>query len=376
MKHIVVLGAGLVGRVIAIDLAKKSQVTVADKDADRLADLNAYESITTVYTDLSFQNQIQPLIMDADIVVNALPGFMGYETLKTIIQTGKDVVDISFFPQDALELDELARQHNVTAIVDCGVAPGLGNLLLGHHAETMKIDSFVCYVGGLPIERTWPYEYKAPFSPVDVIEEYIRPARLVENCKLVERQALSEPELIDFGELGTLEAFNTDGLRSLVKTMNIPNMKEKTLRYPGHIELMRVLRETGFFSQNPVQVGKAEISPLDLTTKLLLPKWELKRGEKEFTIMKIIIKGKEQGKLKNIEYLLYDEYDVETETHSMARTTGYTCTAAVSLLIDGNYKEKGVLPPELLAKDKDAVSQMLNYLKERKIELQRKELEN
>src|SRR6185503_12264879 len=150
-----------------------------------------------------------------------------------------DVVDISFFPEDALLLDKLAKQKEVTAITDCGVAPGLSNLIIGRYNEEMKIDSFECYVGGLPKERIPPFQYKAPFSPVDVIQEYIRPARLVENGKLVIKPAMSDKEILHFDEAGDLEGFNTDGLRSLVTTMkHIPDMKEKTLRYPGHIDLI------------------------------------------------------------------------------------------------------------------------------------------
>ena len=372
MKHIVVLGSGLVGKAIAMDLAGHYNVTAVDRDPERLAEMDDLDNLTTIYTDLSLTSQVASVIMDADIVVNALPGFMGYRTLEAIIKAGKNVVDISFFPENALELDGLAKQYNVTAIVDCGVAPGLGNLLLGHHHEEMQVDRFECYVGGLPIERTWPFEYKAPFSPVDVIEEYTRPARLVENGKLVERRALSEPEIMHFDGIGDLEAFNTDGLRSLLHTMSIPNMKEKTLRYPGHIELMKIFRETGLFDSKPVTVGDAEISPLALTTKLLLPKWKLRKGEAEFTVMKVLIGGEKDSAPREIEYYLYDEYDTATATHSMARTTGYTCNAAVTVLAEGLYRNKGIIPPEYLGKETAVFDRMLAYLRERNINLQKR----
>lgn len=144
-------------------------------------------------------------------------------------------------------MDTLAKQKNVTAIVDCGVAPGMSNWVLGHYNTQMKIQEFECMVGGLPMQRIKPWEYKAPFSPVDVIEEYIRPARYVVNGEIITRPALSDAELIDFPVVGTLESFNTDGLRSILFTMkHIPNMKEKTLRYPGHIALIQSLQKPGF----------------------------------------------------------------------------------------------------------------------------------
>ena len=128
-------------------------------------------------------------------------------------------MDISFFPEDVLQLDKLAKEKNVTVITDCGVAPGISNFIIGRYNEEMKINSFECYVGGLPKERKTPFQYKAPFSPVDVIQEYIRPARLVENGNIVTKPALSEREWMHFDEVGELEAFNTDGLRSLIYTM-------------------------------------------------------------------------------------------------------------------------------------------------------------
>ena len=127
-------------------------------------------------------------------------------------------------------------------------------------------------MGGLPVERNWPWEYKAGFAPADVIEEYVRPARQVENGEVVVHEALSEPELVHFEGLGSLEAFHTDGLRSLTETLgDIPNIREKTLRYPGHIERMRALREAGFFSTEEIEVKGVRIRPLDVTSALLFP---------------------------------------------------------------------------------------------------------
>ena len=175
----------------------------------------------------------------------------------------------------------LAQQHGVTVLTDCGVAPGMDNIILGYHHALMEVDAFECYVGGLPVKRSWPYEYKAPFSPIDVVEEYTRPARVVENGKIVTKPAMSDAEYIDIDPIGTLEAFNTDGLRTLLKTMKVPNMKEKTLRYPGHIEYMRVLRETGLFGKEQIEVKGVKVRPLDVTTTLLFPMWKIGPEEEE-----------------------------------------------------------------------------------------------
>ncbi len=367
MKKITVLGAGMVGSAIAIDLAKDYEVTLCDISEERLKKISSGTNILTRETDLSDKKQLREAVSGADIVAGAVPGYMGFQTLRTIIEEGKNVVDISFFDEDPFLLNESAKHNGVTAIVDCGVAPGLSNIILGYLNTKMKIDSFECYVGGLPVERKWPYEYKAPFSPPDVIEEYTRPARIKEKGKIITRPALSNPEFIET-PAGKLEAFNTDGLRSLLNTMSIPDMKEKTLRYPGHIELIRVLRETGFFNKEEVNIGGKMIRPLDLSSQLLFPLWKLEEGEEEFTYLKAVIRG--EG--KEIEYSLYDKYDKATDTSSMARTTGYTCSAAVNLVLKGYYDRKGISPPEYIGSEANCFEKVIEYLAGRNIKVDRK----
>ena len=368
MKNkIIVLGAGMVGRAIAIDLAKKHKVISADICEESLNKLTTIDNIETIKSNLSSKENVKNLIKDSDLVVSAVPGFMGFETLKTIIESGINVVDIAFFPEDALQLDKLAKEHNVTAIMDCGVAPGMSNVILGYHNTKMTVEDFEFYVGGLPQKRTLPFQYKAPFSPIDVIEEYIRPARFVVNGEIVVKPALSDTELIEFENVGTLEAFNTDGLRSLIKTMNIPNMKEKTLRYPGYIDQIKLLKDYGFFQTEEVGINGKQIRPIDLTSHLLISKWKLEDDEPEFTVMKIIISGIENSKNVKYIYELFDKFDEETQTSSMARTTGYSCTSAVELVLNGDYTEKGLFPPEFLGAKNGCLKKMLAYQEDRNI---------
>jgi saccharopine dehydrogenase-like NADP-dependent oxidoreductase len=368
MKRIVVLGAGLVGKAIAVDLSKTFDVTTVDVNHSSLEKLSKYKNIKTYLTDLSEEGEIQRVVKDFDLVIGSLPGYMGYETVKQTILAGKDIIDISFFREDPFELDELAKKQNVTAIIDAGVAPGMGNIILGYHNEKMEVSSYKCYGGGLPFKREWPYEYKAVFSPLDVLEEYIRPARYVLNGELVVREALSEAEIGLFEPIGSLQAWNTDGLRTLIRTMKIPNMIEKTLRYPGTVNYIKVLRETGFFSSDPLLVNGMQIRPIDVTAKLLFPVWELKKDEEDYTILRVIIKGKENGVEKKYTYNLFDRFDKETHTTSMARTTGYTCTAVAHLFSKGMVKHKGICPPEFLGVDKKNFDFILNYLIERGVE--------
>ncbi len=366
--NVLVLGCGLVGRPMALDLANDESfnVTVADINLKNLKKIPATLPIKKMQKDLSNPDQIKSLLKKADIVINAVPGFMGFNTLREIIKAKKNVVDIAFFPENPFELDELAKQNNVTAVVDCGVAPGMSNLLAGYVDSILdKTETVLIYVGGLPVVREFPYEYKAGFSPIDVIEEYTRPARYIENGALVIRPALSDPEFLNFDEVGTLEAFNSDGLRTLAETLTAPNMKEKTLRYPGHIEKMRVLRESGFFSQDEVDVNGVKIKPIDFTSKLLFPMWELKEGDEEFTVMKIIVEGEKDKKKIRYTYNLLDRHDKKTNIHSMARTTGYTATTVVRLLAKGMFDKKGICPPEYIGQKSECVDFVLNELKEK-----------
>lgn len=368
MKNIIVLGAGMVGSAMAIDLAKRHKVTLTDVNLHTLEKVKQkHKNISFLLLDVTNKEALKSMIRDFDLVICAVPGFLGFETLKAIIEAEKNVIDISFFPENSLELDALAKEKNVTAIVDCGVAPGMDNIILGYYNEKMKLTDFECLVGGLPKIKKWPFCYKAPFSPVDVIEEYTRPARYVENRKVITREALTDCEYLEFENIGTLESFNSDGLRSIIYTMpHIPNMKEKTLRYPGHVEYIKVLKESGFFSKEAIEVNGNKVTPLDFTSKVLFNEWKLGETEEELTVMRVTVKGKnDKGETEEVVYNLYDEYCTETKTSSMSRSTGYTATAAANLFLEGLFREKGVFPPELVGKHEVCFNYFLSYLKER-----------
>lgn len=366
MKKIVVLGSGMVGRVIAADLAGDFHVTAVDVDRANLGKLGA-APLERLTADLSRPETVSRLARDSDLVVGAVPGFMGFATLKAVIEAGTSVVDISFFPEDAFALDEAARSRGVTAVVDCGVAPGMSNLILGYHAARMKVTDFRCYVGGLPVKREFPFEYKAPFSPADVIEEYIRPARYKENGFVVVKPALSDAELMDFSEVGTLEAFNSDGLRSLLTTMAVPNMIEKTLRYPGHANHIKVLRDSGFFGRDDMEVRGCRVKPLDVTSAILFRHWQLHEEDDEFTIMRIVVEGLDEGRAMRIQYELFDRRDKATGFSSMARTTGFPAAAAARLVLEGGLTREGICPPEFIGESEEAFRFVMDSLERRNV---------
>jgi saccharopine dehydrogenase-like NADP-dependent oxidoreductase len=368
MKKVIILGAGMVGKAMAIDLAKKYYVKSVDVDSESLKFLSEKYKIDTEILDVTNEKMLIDAIKDFDIVVSAVPGYLGLQTLKTVIKNKKDIVDISFLPEDVLNLDDLAKEHGVTAIMDCGVAPGMPNIVVGYYNEIMEIENFEYMVGGLPKIRTFPFEYKAPFSPCDVIEEYTRPARFVENYKMVTKPAMSDLELLEFDNVGSLESFNSDGLRSLIFTLkNIPNMKEKTLRFPGHIKMIQALKAAGFLNNDSIKVKGKEVIPFEVTSEILFNAWKLNPDDREFTIMRITLQGKENGVEKEIVYDLYDVYDPIEKISSMARTTGFTATAATDMVLNNVFNEKGIFPPELIGKKAECFTYILDYLKDRDI---------
>jgi saccharopine dehydrogenase-like NADP-dependent oxidoreductase len=371
-KSICVLGAGLVGSAIVADLAQDPSVSVTAVDANvaTLERLARTTGVRTQVADLRAPGAIASLVADAALVVLAVPGFMGFDSLRQIVEAGKSVVDISFFGEDPFALDELAKAQGVTAVVDCGVAPGMSNVI-GGYVETQldELDRYLCYVGGLPKVRRRPWEYKVVFSPTDVIEEYTRPARFVEHGQEVVRPALSGVELVDLPGIGTLEAFNTDGLRSLLRTFKAPFMKEMTLRYPGHANLMAILRESGFFSAEPLMASGQSVRPLDVTAKLLFDQWKLQPGEEDLTVLHVEIEGRKSGRRLRYTYDLLDSYDRAAEVTSMARTTGYTCALVARQVVHGLFTQKGICPPEYVGRTQGCYEPFRQGLAERGIVL-------
>lgn len=364
---IVVLGAGMVGRAMAYDLANDYDVTSVDVNHENLSQVGTY-GVQTILSDLADSSKVKEIVKDFDLVVCAVPGFMGFNTVKACIEAKKSVVDISFMPEDFLELDQLAKDEGVTVLADFGVAPGMPNIILGYHNQQMEVTDFFYMVGGLPKVRNYPYQYKAPFSPVDVLEEYTRPARCMQNGKVVTKPAMSEVEMYRFPTLGDLEGFNTDGLRSLLKTMaHIPNMMEKTLRYPGHINIIKTLSASGFFSDEPIRLNGVDVSPIALTSKILFDEWKLQPNEPEVTVMRVIISGNKNGAAATVTYDLYDEYDPATQQWSMARTTGYTATAGVNLLASSKFSKHGVFAPEMVGEAPGCFNSIMDYLDQRRV---------
>lgn len=369
--RISVLGGGRVGSYIARRLARDLDldVTLWDRDADA-AERAADGRVRFECADLSRPGEVERAAGAADVVLGALPGALGFAAARVVLETGRDLVDISFFPEDARALEPLARERGLRAVVDCGVMPGLGGMLALHLCRQLdEAEEASIMVGGLPIERRWPTEYLAPFSPADVIEEYTRPARFRVAGRVVTRPALSDVELVDLPEIGTLEAFATDGLRTLLDSLDVPDLREKTLRYPGHAERMRLLRHLGFFDTEPREVDGQSVVPLALTSRLLEREWALGPSVDELTVMRVEAAGRHGDRRRVLRCDLLDRTDPDTGDSSMARTTGMPAVLATRLVVERRLERFGLIPGEQLAAEPGVFDWMLNELAAERIVL-------
>lgn len=351
--RVLILGGGVVGEAVAWDLTHVTptvEVTVADRDATRLRYLRDRLPITTQQADLRAPASLQALASNYDVTVGALPSTMAMPAVRVVAEMGRRHVDVSFMAADARAYDDAAREAGAVIVFDCGVAPGLSHVLVGDAVRQLDRCSRVRIdVGGLPAQPVPPFFYKAPFAPEDVIEEYTRPARLVRNGTPITLPALSEAETIDVPGVGLLDAFNTDGLRSLVHTVRADEMTERTLRYPGHVVAMRALASAGLFGRMPVRVGDQEVVPRQLTSALLFPQWQYAEGEHDLTVLEVEVSGlTASGTPRAWRWTMVDRPTGVIPLSSMARTTGFPAAIVARWLVEGRIASPGVHPPEYL----------------------------
>jgi saccharopine dehydrogenase-like NADP-dependent oxidoreductase len=367
---VIVLGSGKIGTVIAKDLSRTTeeiQVTLADIDINRAKEASSIvEGSEFVQIDTGNRIELTNLLSEYDLVLGALPGDYGYDAIDAAIDAKIDMVDISFTPEVPLKLDEKARSNDVTVVPDCGVAPGLSNILVGYSASKLdKLDEVKIMVGGIPETPVPPLGYTITWSVDGLIDEYIRPVKIVEEGIIVEVPPLSGLEEVEFTEIGRLEAFFTDGLRTLTNTMSgVRSMWEKTLRYPGHVSKINLLKDLGFLSEKTIDVKGLQISPRDMTAELLERNLWIPEI-RDLLVMRVEVFGQIDGDRKGFSHELIDRYDRANEVSAMGRTTAYTASTVAGILGKGLIEEKGIVPPECLGTD-EQVAQMLFKDLERK----------
>ncbi|HID16003.1 MAG TPA: saccharopine dehydrogenase [Candidatus Atribacteria bacterium] len=349
-----VLGAGPMGYAIVKDLVKDesiSEVTAIDINVQRLRRLEESvksEKLSTIKMDVMDKTSLLKLMKKHDCILGALPHRFVVHTNKVAIEAGVSLVDLAF-EKEQLDLDEEARKNDVTIIPGCGVAPGLSNMLVAYGASKMeKVNKAYIRVGGIPLNPKPPLDYKIVFSVESLIGEYIRPAKIVKDGKIIHVPALSGIEVFTDPELGELECFYTDGLSTLIYTMkHIPNMAEKTIRWPGHAEKIKVLRELGFFDTKPIKIKDITITPFHLSAKLLNEKLSMKEDDKDLTILIVDVIGLKGNTQIHCNYRMIDYYDSEEKITSMGRTSGFPCAIMARMIVKGEVKGPGVIPPEI-----------------------------
>ena len=363
--NIAVIGTGMVGKLIAVELSRDYQIYAIDNNSENLNLLITHNpKIITDKIDILKKDFLEDL--NADLIVNCVPGFMGFQTSKKILKE-KTCVDISFMPEDCYDLEDYAKKAKTALYPDAGIAPGLSNIIVGNLISNHDIDEIKIMVGGLPKEKNPPWNYKAPFSPIDVIEEYTRPARIKENGQIKSVKALTGKIDFEVEEFGKLEAFLTDGLRTLLNsnlTSDIPTLLEYTIRYPGHSNMVLELIHSGKLDDTTISHNGKMVNQKEFTAKRLFKEWELAEKDKEFTLLIITAKTMDS---REISCVVYDEW--RNGWSSMSRTTGLTACAIANLVLEKGLKNTGVITPEQLGSNQDYFNYIINYLKEKKINI-------
>ena len=366
-----VLGSGLMGSVIGWDLVRSSdvdEVVVADVDRDRLADVKRRspgKKMSVETLDIRDRKKVVSFLKRFDVAASALPHGIVHHSDLAAVEAGAKMVNIAF-EDEQMELDAMAKKSGAMLVPGCGVAPGLGGILLAHALKELKGgDEGHILVGGLPQKPVPPFEYRLVFSIVGLLREYIEDARVVRDGKLVKVRPFSTVESYEFPPpVGRLEGFCTDGLATLVYTMRgMKTLDEITLRWPGHAEKMGLLMESGYFSKEKLGVGGAEVSPLEVSWAVLGKK--LAEGDPhDMTVMRVIAKGRSGSRV----YDMVDRYDEKDQVSSMGKTTAYTGSIVAQMVGTGQISGRGVIPPEEAVQGR-AVDALISELGRRGVEI-------
>ena len=379
--RVISVGCGNIGSVAAEDLSESAssiEVLIADRDkakAKNVAERINRSNVSWTQLDATDNGRLVHALKDYDLVMGFLPGKLGYRLAEACLEVGTNLVDVSYMHENPLTLNRKAVKANVTIIPDCGLAPGISNILVGNAVRKLdRVQAVHIMVGGLPEKPVPPLGYIVTWSPENLIDEYVRKARVVKDGKKIEVEALSGLEQVEFPGFGRLEAFNTDGLRTLPDTIeNVEEMWEKTLRYPGHAEKIRLLRALGFFEEKEISIDGVNTSPRKLSIKLFGQKLR-KTKVKDVVALKVEACGVKKGKQTCYVYRLLDYYDEKRGITAMARTTAYPASIIAQLMLKGNIKQKGVVPPEKIGMNDEHFGLFTEMLRRHKIRISEEEI--
>ena len=357
--RMLVLGAGLQGSACAYDLLQQPDVTevrLADLRPDHLPDFIApYSGKRLIPTPLDVRDReaLRALVRESDAVMCALPYYFNFEVAKHAAEAGVHYADLGgnteiVFQQR--ELDREAREHGVTIIPDCGLAPGMVNILAELGIASMDtVDKLRIYVGGLPQNPEPPLNYQIVYSLEGVLDYYTTLSWVLRDGKRVQVKALSERESAQFPKpVGELEAFHTAGGLSTMAFRyegKIPSMEYKTLRYPGHAHIMEAIRELGLLDLEPVDVKGVKVVPRDLFAAAAGPRLTKTRG-RDLVALRVTVDGMTNGRPAHRAWELLDYYDAEHGISAMMRTTGYSLAITGLMQARGQIGKAGVFTPD------------------------------
>ena len=349
-----VLGSGLMGSVIAWDLARSDdvdKVVVADINPEKLARarrMTASKKLTTAVVDVKDTKRTVDFLREFDVVASALPHGAVNLANRAAVEAGAKMVDIAF-EDEQMQLAGEAKKRGALLIPGCGLAPGLAGILLANGASMLDeaVEGHI-FVGGLPQHPKPPLGYRLVFSMVGLLREYLEDARIIRDGKIVKVKPFDTVGKVIFSApVGKCEAFCTDGLATLLYSMKeMKILDEKTVRWPGHAEKIRFLIEMGLFSKEKVTLDGAAVTPLDVSSELLSR--VLSSGPPEdLTVMRVEVVGRKGPARASITYEMLDYYDRKKKITSMGKTTGFTCSIVTRMVGNGEVSGIGVIPPEV-----------------------------
>ncbi len=364
MKRAAVLGLGKMGSRIVYELSKEGVEVIgfdsrieAVEETKRNLDIDAYVVDATKY------KALEAAILGISQVVSALPGSVGFSALKNLVELGIDIVDLSFYREDPDAVAYRARRLGSFVVPDAGVAPGLSNFLVALANQKIgPLKGARVFAGGISPEKKDPLSLAITWNAEDFMSEYVRPARIIKNGELVETDPLKVSGTIEVPGLGKLEFFPTDGLRSLLKTFGeLEELAEYTLRWPEHLEMMRLLKKIGVLDDIFIAVGGCIIRPSDVIGRLI---------EERYSTSKDLVVLIVEAWSKNDRQVYKVIVRPRGEWTAMARATGGFASAVMLAILEGLLKGEGVLYPEKLVENKDVRDFILNYLKIREINVE------
>src|SRR6478736_7190680 len=357
--NILVLGAGLQGCAAAYDLLQVPSVTRVT-----LADLNPARLPKFLQKD--WGSRLKPLTLDVkdpaavaqamagqNAVLCALPYYFNEPMTRAAVEAGAHFCDLGGNTEIVLQqrqLDAKAKSKGVSVIPDCGLAPGMVNILAAEGIRRLdKADRVKIFVGGLPQKPEPPLNYQIVYSLEGALDYYTTPSLVLRGGKKVEVDALSELEAVDFPQpVGTLEAFHTGGGISTLPFAyegKVDVMEYKTLRYPGHVAIMRPIRELGLLDNTPVEVKGKSVVPRDLFIAAVHPKLHKPTG-KDLVALQVMVSGTRGGAPASVAFRLIDRYDADHGISAMMRTPGYSLSITGPTQADGRVALKGVHTPD------------------------------